>query len=254
MGVRSPRPAHAPPAAAEERCLVEYLIVVARGLIGTVFAISFLGKAAGRGALGKFVESVAALRVVPLRLVRAGAMGVVGLEGAAAVLVFLPWNGPAVAGMVIAAVLLSVFMAVIGLVLRQGTSAPCRCFGGASATVLGPRHLVRNGVLVAVAVAVAVAGTSSGPEPGTAPGTLAGSVVAVLGGVFLGGLVAFLDDILHVLQPFSACPLPTAPAPGPGGPVAPGVPRAGLEGSGRDGASRADSSGRRRPLRSETIH
>lgn len=53
---------------------------------------------------------------------------------------------------------LVVFTVVIAHRLLDGSRPPCACFGARSSRPLGPRHLVRNVVLLVVAV-VAVVGT-----------------------------------------------------------------------------------------------
>jgi uncharacterized membrane protein YphA (DoxX/SURF4 family) len=47
--------------------------------------------------------------------------------------------------------LLIAFTILIGWRLSQGRHPPCACFGAWSATPIGPAHLVRNGVLIALA-------------------------------------------------------------------------------------------------------
>lgn len=61
-----------------------------------------------------------------------------------------------------AVLLLLVFIAGIVSALRAGRTPDCGCFGGLRPEPIGPRTLVRNGVLAALAVLVAVAG----PTPG----------------------------------------------------------------------------------------
>ncbi len=68
----------------------------------------------------------------------------------AAVLVVVPgWGG------VLAFALLAAFTANLAAVLRSGRVASCACFGGATATPVSSRHLVRNGILLAVALLAA---------------------------------------------------------------------------------------------------
>ena len=59
---------------------------------------------------------------------------------------------------VAALLLLAVFTAAIVLNLSRGRAPACNCFGVASRAPIGPRTLVRNGVLMALAGFVAVAG------------------------------------------------------------------------------------------------
>ncbi len=52
----------------------------------------------------------------------------------------------------IAIAVLVVFTTLIANRLRRGEHPPCACFGAWSAKPIGPGHLVRNGVLIALAV------------------------------------------------------------------------------------------------------
>ena len=85
-----------------------------------------------------------------------------------AVVPFVPWLeivvGALLAAQVARPVLASVavamflaFSALLALRLRQGQHPPCACFGSWSAKPLSWRHLVRNGVLIAVAIVAIVA-------------------------------------------------------------------------------------------------
>lgn len=56
-----------------------------------------------------------------------------------------------------AAALLTAFTALVATNLARGHRPPCACFGAWSRTPLGPRHLVRNGLLVAAAVLATLA-------------------------------------------------------------------------------------------------
>jgi hypothetical protein len=58
---------------------------------------------------------------------------------------------------VVAIGVLVVFTGLLGLRLAQGRRPPCACFGAWSAKPIGPGHLVRNVVLVAIGVIAAVA-------------------------------------------------------------------------------------------------
>jgi uncharacterized membrane protein YphA (DoxX/SURF4 family) len=58
---------------------------------------------------------------------------------------------------VLAVALLIAFTVLIVQRLREGRHPPCACFGAWSAKPLGPGHLARNAVLIAVGL-VAVAG------------------------------------------------------------------------------------------------
>ncbi|MEU1673621.1 MauE/DoxX family redox-associated membrane protein [Streptomyces roseifaciens] len=182
-----------------------YLAIGIHCLIGVVFFASSLGKSAGRKAFDRFVVSVEGMRIMPSRRARSVARAVVTAECAVCVSLAVPVTAATVAGLVTAAGLLTVFTAAIAVSVRRGVRTPCRCFG-ASASPLGPRHIVRNLALTAAAVTGAAAVAAPGA---TAPG---GTAVAVLGGLLLGGLVAALDDILDLFRPVGGAP---GPAPRP---------------------------------------
>ena len=57
---------------------------------------------------------------------------------------------------VMALALLALFTALITVRFAQGKRPPCACFGSWSARPLGWRHLLRNGVLMALAVVVLI--------------------------------------------------------------------------------------------------
>ena len=109
----------------------------------------------------------------------------------------------AAAGFAVAAGLLAVFTGAIVLSLRRGNAAPCRCFG-ASSTPLGPRHVARNAVLVALALLGLVAALVPGPAD------LAGLVVAGAAGVVAGVTITAFDDIAALV---SGGTPPTVPSP-----------------------------------------
>jgi hypothetical protein len=171
---------------------MQYFEIGVRYLLGTVFLTSFLGKAAGRVAYDGFVASLRATRLLP-GLTGVMAPALVTAELAVCALLVVPAApGVAVAGLVAAASLLVGLTAGVTLVVRRGVTAPCHCFG-ASATVLGRRHIARNGAVAALAVAGAVAATDLRAHPG-------GAVLAALGGVVLGALVVRLDDVLELFR------------------------------------------------------
>lgn len=171
---------------------MQYFDIGVRYLLGTVFLTSFLGKAAGRVAYDGFVSSLRATRLLP-GLTGVMAPALVTAELTICALLVVP-AAPAVtvAGLTAAASLLAVLTVGVTLVVRRGVTAPCHCFG-ASATVLGRRHIARNGTLAALAVAGAVAATDLRAHPG-------GAVLAALGGVVLGALVVRLDDVLELFR------------------------------------------------------
>ncbi|WPW27305.1 MauE/DoxX family redox-associated membrane protein [Streptomyces atratus] len=163
-----------------------------RVLLVVVFTVAVVSKLRSAESFGAFVRSVQGFAVLSPRRGRAVARLVTGAEVAGVVLLLLP--GPvAIVGFALVGCMLGAFTLAIGASLRRGVPVPCRCFG-ASTSSAGPRHLVRNGFLIAVAVTGAV-GTSHGlPE---VPGGLA---VAAGTGLVLGVVVTVLDDISESLR------------------------------------------------------
>jgi hypothetical protein len=170
-----------------------YVEVAARLLIGTVFVVALAGKVSSAKAYAAFAASLRQMDVVPGRFVGAAAAASVAAEIAVVVLLAVPFGWAAVAGFVIAAGLLAVFAAAIGLSLRGGNRAPCRCFG-ASATPLGKGHIVRNTVLVAISLAGLAAAAGGGPVP------VPGAVVAGGAGLVSGILATAYDDLVSLFR------------------------------------------------------
>jgi len=52
--------------------------------------------------------------------------------------------------------LFAAFTVLLAVRLAQGKRPPCACFGSLSARPIGPGHLVRNALFIAVAVAAAL--------------------------------------------------------------------------------------------------
>ncbi|MEU5266142.1 MauE/DoxX family redox-associated membrane protein [Amycolatopsis sp. NPDC021455] len=161
---------------------MEYVRAAAAAVIAVVFAASSFSKL--RDFRG-FARSVPVLVPMPVAWVPGVSVAVVVTELASAVLVLVT----AVAGFVLATGLLLAFTAAIAASLRRGLRTPCRCFG-ATETPVGPRHLVRNAVLICFAVLGALAPEHLPPVAGAAVAFAAGVVVAVL--------VIAVDDIAVV--------------------------------------------------------
>ncbi|MBF6220911.1 redoxin domain-containing protein [Nocardia abscessus] len=130
--------------------LIEYGVWVSRLGLCVVFGLSAWGKLADRSATRQAVADFG----VPLRWVPAVAWGLPVLEATIAVTVLLPWISGLAA--VAALALLAVFTVAIVRLLRRGERPSCSCFGGASAAPIGPKTLLRNGVLAALALVVDV--------------------------------------------------------------------------------------------------
>jgi hypothetical protein len=173
---------------------MRYVDVACRLCLLTVFAVALVGKLSGRGAFAAFVRSLRGMGVLPERTVAVAARASVGGEALVVVLLAIPVRYSAAAGFAVAAGLLAVFTGAIGLSLRRGNVAPCRCFG-ASSTPLGTRHVVRNLALVAVALAGLAAALSTGPaDP-------AGLLLAGVAGAVIGATITAFDDIAALLRP-----------------------------------------------------
>ncbi|MET8764840.1 MauE/DoxX family redox-associated membrane protein [Lentzea sp. NPDC004782] len=160
-----------------------------RAVLVLVFAASAIGKL---GNFGGFVAAIRGLRLVPDAWPRPVARLVVAAEAAAAGLLLLPHRG-AVAGFTLVILLCVLFAVVIESSVRRDIRVACPCFG-ASADLLNRRHLVRNGLLVAVAV-VGLAGVDTAP-PGFVD-ALVGAVTAV----FVAAVVIRFDDVAEILVP-----------------------------------------------------
>ncbi|MFJ7496361.1 MauE/DoxX family redox-associated membrane protein [Streptomyces sp. NPDC097727] len=175
-----------------------------RCLIGAVFLISFLGKISGPGKFDAFIESVHGMRIVPSRAARPVARVVLAAEGSVCLLLAAPAAVGTLAGFTLSAGLLMSFAVAIALSVRRGVRAPCRCFG-ASAAPLRLWHAVRNLLLTAGAAGGAVAATGSGQVH------VGGAVLAVFGGLLLGGLVTVLDDLFDLFRPGGGTGRPVRP-------------------------------------------
>jgi hypothetical protein len=173
---------------------VHYLGVAARFLIGTVFLVAVAGKISSRAAFTAFVGSLTRMAVVPPGAVGPAARATVAFEALAVALLVVPLRSTAAAGFVIAGGLLAIFTVAIALSLRTGNRAPCRCFG-ASSTPLGPRHLVRNGLLLAGTAAGLIGLSASGEFD------LAGTLAAAMAGLIAGAVIAGFDDIVELVHP-----------------------------------------------------
>ncbi|MER7455335.1 MauE/DoxX family redox-associated membrane protein [Nocardia beijingensis] len=130
--------------------LIEYGVWISRLGLAVVFGLSAWGKLADRSATRQAVGDFG----VPLRWAPAVAWGLSITEAIIAVSVLIPGLSGSAALAVL--LLLAVFTAVIVRLLRRGEHPSCSCFGAASATPIGPKILVRNGVFAALAVLVGI--------------------------------------------------------------------------------------------------
>lgn len=173
-----------------------YLLLFAQCLIGLTFVLSAAGKLRGGREFRAFQESLRGMALVPGTLVRPVAAAVVVAEAAVPVLLLpLPGSPFTTAGFLLGGALLAAFTVAVALVLRRGTQAECRCFGGTAATPFRPRHLVRNAVLIAVAAAGGYAAWAGAAPTGRA------AVLAVPLGALAALVVAYLDDLVALVGP-----------------------------------------------------
>jgi len=159
-----------------------YLAIGARALLTVVFLVSASSKLRSGAAYADFAASVRAFRLLPERAVGPVAALVTAVECCVPVLVWVP--ATAVAGTLLAVVLLAFLTLAVWLVVRRGSRPVCRCFGP-SGQPIGVIHVARNLVLLAVA-AVSLAGGAV---------SAAGGLVAVSAGVVGALTVVKLDGI-----------------------------------------------------------
>ncbi|MFI1869955.1 MauE/DoxX family redox-associated membrane protein [Streptomyces jumonjinensis] len=163
-----------------------------------VFATAAVGKVRGASTFAAFVDTVKDLRLVPERWARGCARLLVAGETAAALLLLTAPLAPraGTAGFILAAALLAVFTTAVALTVARRTGVRCRCFG-ASASPLGARHAVRNGVLTVVALTGAVL------APAVVRVRPAEALLAVCAGTLAGALAVVWDDIVGLFHPVS---------------------------------------------------
>ncbi|PWK84975.1 hypothetical protein C8D88_107182 [Lentzea atacamensis] len=168
------------------------LDLFARVLLAAVFLAAFAGKVRTRQGFAEFRDSIGAL--APWLPAQPVAIAVLAGEAAAVVLLAVPGTG---LGYALATGLLAAFCCGIVLAIRSRKAVRCKCFG-AGGDVLGPKHLVRNGLLIAVAVTGAfVTPPASWEEPMTLL-TIAVVLLAVVVAVhvlFTYGLVARVREL-----------------------------------------------------------
>lgn len=178
-----------------------YLSIAARCLLAVVFLAAAGSKLRSRASFAEFATSLR-----PLGLPR----GVAGLTviAEAAIPVLLLTTRTAPVGLLAAATLLTGLAVVPAVALRQGLDLACRCFGPARRP-LTVRHVVRNGVLLAVAVG-GLSTTTGGAVPA------AGAVVAAGTGLVGALLMIAFDDLVDLVvprPPLTSTPLRRPPVP-----------------------------------------
>jgi uncharacterized membrane protein YphA (DoxX/SURF4 family) len=119
---------------------VDVVVTAASVVLGLCFLIAGGSKLAARDSWPVQARGLGAPQwVIPI-------VPWVELSLGAALVVQLGRRGSAL----VSIALLVAFSALIARRLRQGQHPPCACFGAWSATPIGPRHLLRNAVLIAI--------------------------------------------------------------------------------------------------------
>ena len=164
----------------------------ARVLLAAVFLAAVAGKVRTRQGFAEFRDSIAAL--APWLPAQPVALAVLAGEAVAVVLLAVPGTG---LGYAVAVALLAMFCGAVALAVYGRKPVRCKCFG-AGGDVLGPKHLVRNGLLIAVAGAGAfVTPPASWEEPMTllTIAVVLLAVVVALHVFFTFGLVARVREL-----------------------------------------------------------
>ncbi|WP_439656087.1 TlpA family protein disulfide reductase [Lentzea sp. HUAS TT2] len=180
------------------------LDLFARVLLAAVFLAAFAGKVRSRQGFAEFRDSLAALVPLPARFL---AVAVLAGEAVAVVLLAVPGTR---LGYGVAVALLVVFCGGISLAMVGRKAVRCKCFG-AGGDVLGIRHLVRNGALIAVA---AVGAFVPAPDSWEEPLTLITiavvllAVVVALHVLFTYGLVVRVRELQENAGPQRESNLP----------------------------------------------
>ncbi|WP_067456375.1 MauE/DoxX family redox-associated membrane protein [Actinomadura macra] len=146
-----------------------YFLLGARCLLITVFTVAVFTKRRSAARFAHFCTTVRNLTMFSERAAVRAAAFVLGCETAVAVLLLLPIHR---IGFVLAAGLLSLFIAVVFRAVRGGVFAECGCFGGRSALLSYPL-IVRNVLLLAFAVPGALLAPAGPPSLDPLPTGLA---------------------------------------------------------------------------------
>jgi Methylamine utilisation protein MauE len=125
-------------------------LVVGSGRFALV-AIMAVAAAAKLFRLHDFRETLAAIEVLPTKLIGSLAVAMPVAEGASAVLLVIrPREGT-----IVACVLLLSFAVVAEIMHRRGRAVACSCFGQLSSSTLGRKTVERNIVFTGLGVVVA---------------------------------------------------------------------------------------------------
>ncbi|WP_275107002.1 MauE/DoxX family redox-associated membrane protein [Nocardia arthritidis] len=173
---------------------MNYLGIGVSCSIGTIFVISVVGKIASPGSLAAFTASVRDMRVLPPSMARRSAISVVAMEIAVCALLAAPYREARMAGLGMAAALLTIFAAAVVSAVRRGVREPCRCFGRSN-TPLSYWHGLRNSILATISIIGAAALAADGSVQ------FGGALFAVLAGMLAGFLITVLDSIVELFLP-----------------------------------------------------
>ncbi|MEU8113260.1 MauE/DoxX family redox-associated membrane protein [Micromonospora sp. NPDC048947] len=177
---------------------MSYVGAFIRCLILVIFLVAIVSKIRDRRRFHEFVDSVAALRLLPARMVRPAAVTVVAAELAVcALLVSLPAPSLMAGGLGLAGALLGGFAVTIATALRRGVTASCRCFGGSASVPFGWLHVIRNAALALISLLGVYAVLW---QPNTNLGSVAITAPFAL---LVAALTIRLDDVVNLVTPIS---------------------------------------------------
>ncbi|WP_248959198.1 MauE/DoxX family redox-associated membrane protein [Sphaerisporangium perillae] len=162
-----------------------YVEIGCQVLLAAVFGWSAVSKLASRTAFRRFARSLEPLvrRTTPV------AAALVAGELLTPPLTLLA----PLAGFALASGMLAVLSAGVLTVVRRGLAVRCRCFGSGDAR-LGPRHVVRNLILLAIGVL----GLLLAALPAASPADAAGVALAAVAGLAVAGLVIRFEDLVEL--------------------------------------------------------
>lgn len=187
------------------------LVLATCVLAACVFGTSAFTKLGSRRGYRAYRLGLAQTRLLPARLLPAGAGVLVACEAlialglAAAAVSFAvrdPAGGLALAPLIAAFVLTLVLASGVAVAVRRGVQARCPCFGASAGRPLGWGHVARNVTLLAVLGCGLVAAMLGGGAP-----SAAGAITSAGSGAVLALLFTRWDDLAGVLAP-----LPSAEA------------------------------------------
>jgi hypothetical protein len=166
-------------------------VLAARLTLGAVFLAAVAAKGLGKGSYRRFAASVRDLPWLPDRLAGPAAAAIVVAETATVALLAGPPTVPA--GLGLAAGVLGGFVVGLAVILAGRARVRCRCFGGVGA-MIGPRHLVRAGLLLLAAIAGLTALSAHPPAPDPPAAVVAGGIALIVAVVLIR-----LDDLAFLI-------------------------------------------------------